>query len=193
MKYKGRQLSGPRYEIVVIPRKEDEGGNIAFKIQSVVDLSPFFQICPSPTPPQVMLPGGAKKDNVEDPGYKDEANRWWKKRSAWITIQSLRPSFKPEGDLEWETVKYDDPETWINWEKEIQDAGFADAELTQIITAIMNLNGLNERLMEEARKSFLTIQASPQNGSSSRQEEVPTTPSGPPASNSDSDLPAPRA
>jgi len=42
-----------------------------------------------------------------------------------------------------------------------------EAEMSMLMNAIMEVNGLNEALVEEARQSFLTIQANRENGQSS--------------------------
>lgn len=182
MRYKGRQLKGPREKVVPIIRTEEEGGNIIFLVKGVVDMDPFYALCPGPNPPIDMLPGGKTRQNIEDPGYKDELNRWWSKRSAWIAITSLRDS--PE--LEWDRVKFDDPNTWIEWQKELQEAGFVDGEIGRVMSAILEVNGLNENLVEEARQSFLTTRASQQSVQSSQLADQKTTPSGTPASESES-------
>ncbi len=183
MKYKGRQLKGPREKVVPIIRSEEEGGNIIFVVKGVVDIEPFYAICPGPKAPVDMLPGGKTRENIEDPGYKDELNRWWSKRSAWIAITSLRDS--PE--LEWDRVKFDDPNTWTEWQKELQEAGFVDGEIGRVLTAIMDVNGLSEALVEEARQSFLTTRANQASGQSSPTVAPASTPSGTPASELASD------
>jgi len=84
--------------------------------------------------------------------------------------------------LEWERVKFDDPNTWTEWQKELQEAGFVDGEVGRILTAIMEVNGLNESLVEEARQSFLTTQANRGSEQSSPVGDPATTPSGTPVS-----------
>lgn len=174
MKIKGRKLEGPRKKIVPIIRDESEGGTIIFIVQGVVDLQPFFAICPTPKPPMATKPGKVKVPNFEDKGYIAAMDAWWQKRTNWMGIKSLEGT----EDLEWETVSMTDPETYKNWTTELQAAGLVDAELTRLMNAIMEVNGLSETLVEEARQSFLTSQASQENGQSSPLAEAPTTQSG---------------
>ena len=60
--------------------------------------------------------------------------------------------------LEWETVKMDDPETWLNYEKELKDSGLSPIEVGRIVGICMSANGLDERKMEAARDAFLAEQ-----------------------------------
>ncbi len=177
MKYKGRKLEGPRKKVVPIIRDTPED-TIYFVVQGVVDLQPFFEVCPAPTAPISIKPAGIKVHNVEDKGYKAALDVWWARRTALIALKSLEAT---EG-LEWEMVDMSDPTTFEKWNEELQNAGLVDAELNRLISSIMEVNGLNEALVEEARKSFLTIQADQANGQSSRQEEAPNGSSGKAAS-----------
>lgn len=178
MKRRGTPMKGPRTQVVPILRDESEGGNIYFTVQGVIDFAPFYAICPAPEPPKILMPGGQFKLNVEDKGYKYLNEQWWKKRTSWMFLKSIEPSFTPETGLEWETVKMDDPETYVNWDKELKDAGFNDAELTRLITAIMKVNALDENLIEEARASFLTTQGVANDKLSSQMDAAPNIPSG---------------
>ncbi|HUP80812.1 MAG TPA: hypothetical protein VM260_19835, partial [Pirellula sp.] len=76
--------------------------------------------------------------------------------------------------------------TWENYTTELKEAGFVDAEVSRIISGILDVNSVNEQLIDEARKSFLTTRESQRNGSSSRPAEAPSTPSGEPAKSSES-------
>lgn len=176
MKYKGRTIKGPNTKIIPIIRSEDQGGNIIFKVQGVIDLEPFYKICPQPKPPFKIVSSGKKVIDVDNKIYKDSMDQWWNKRTAWIAINSLKAT---EG-LEWETVDFSNPDTWLNWQKELQDSDFADAELGRILNAVLEVNGISEALVEEARQSFLVTQAQEQEQSDSPMGEQKTTPSGEP-------------
>ena len=177
MIYKGRKLSGPRVLVVPILRSPEDGGNIYLKVQAVVDLEPFTKVCPPPEPPSVILPGGKKRIDFDNPRYNSEMQNWAKKQSAWIALKALEAT----DGLEWETVQMSHPDTYPNWSKELMSSGFSDFEVQRIITSISEVNGLNENLIEEARQSFLNGDLAQANGQSSRQDEVPTTQSGAPA------------
>ncbi len=176
MKYRGQKLSGPRTKVVPILRDDE---NIFFTVRGLTDLSEFDKLCPPPKAPKIMLPGGNTKYDVEDKGYIYEFEQWAKKRSSWVFINSVRPL--PEG-MEWETVDYSNPDTWVNWEDELKSSGFVPAEVDRLVNAVMDLNGVNPQLVEEALKSFLTIQDKARNGQSSHQDEAQTSQSGSAAS-----------
>jgi hypothetical protein len=128
-----------------------------------------------------MKPGGIQIKNVEDPIYQASIKDWAGKRTNWIMIQSLRAT----PGLEWDSVKYDDPNTWANWETELQKV-FTAPEISRIMDAITAANGLNEARIERARQSFLLLQAVRKNGSSFLNEGQPNMPSGEPAKDSES-------
>jgi len=151
MKIHGKKLDSPNEVTIVIPR---QSGNIIFKAQAVLDFEPFKAICPQPEPPQIMKPGQQPREDLEDPKYVEELNKWSKQHTEWMIIKSLEAT---EG-LEWETVDKSDPETWANYEKELRDSGFAPAEITRIITSVLDACGLNQRKIDEATEAFLAGQ-----------------------------------
>ena len=112
MKLHGSIIDKPDNEIVVIPRKKKD---LIFEASAVLDFTDFDKLCPIPKPPTILKPGGIKVKNVEDPEYNKKLNEWAEKKDAWIYITSLRTT----SGLEWETVKYDDPETWSNYSDEM--------------------------------------------------------------------------
>jgi hypothetical protein len=48
-----------------------------------------------------------------------------------------------------------DPNTWINFDKELKDSGLSEIERIRIVNAVMTANCLNESKLDEARESFL--------------------------------------
>ena len=173
MKIRGRHLSGPRVKIVPILRDENEGGTIFIQVQAVTDVSPFFNKCPLPEPPILKLPGNRTRPDFDSAVYKAQLDKWLTQKAAWMAIQSLAKS-----EIEWETVDPSNPETYENWSKEMMSAGFADAEIQRIAIAMQEVNGVNEAMVEEARQSFLTGQASLVNGQSYQKADPVTISSG---------------
>ena|SRR6516164_7361632 len=148
MKIKGRKISGPNVEVIVIPRPD---GDIVLKAQAILDHEPFRQLCPEPKPPKRIERGKGEVLNIEDPQYK-KAIEWHNKaRIDWLIITSLRAT----EDLEWETVDYAKPETWRNHEKELRESGFSEYELVRISNAVFAANGLDDTKIEQARERFL--------------------------------------
>jgi hypothetical protein len=177
MKFKGRKVEGANYEWAVFPRPD---GPIAFCARAVLDYKPFEDMVPLPRAPKIMVVGGAKKDDVDDQHYKAAISRHGNLRYAYLVVWSLKDS----PGLEWETVRLTDPDSWLNWERELREAGFTSNEINILQMAIANANGLNSAKIEEARASFLLSEASAPSESSFPRDEQPTTPSGEPASGS---------
>jgi hypothetical protein len=174
MKYKGKKLSGPNVETVVIPR--GNGEDIVFTCQAVLDYTRFRALVPDPKPGKKMLPGGKVVDDMEDKGYIAQQAEWAKLHFAYTVIESL----KPTEDMEWETINPDVPSTWLNWDKEFSDAGFTMAEQNMIASGIAAANGLSQEKIDEARNRFLASRI--QQAVSSSQTGVPLiTQSGEPA------------
>lgn len=151
MKIAGRKLEGPNIETVVIPRQD---GDIVFKCQAVLSYDDFEKLCPMPTPPEVLKPGGVQSFNTEDPKYVEAVQKYSEQRTSYMVLQSLSAT---EG-LEWGTVKMDDPSTWDNYTDEMAKAGLSDAECARIIHTVTSANGLNQKRIDEATERFLAAQ-----------------------------------
>lgn len=151
MKYKGKKIEGRNKEIIAIPRPN---GNIVFIAEALESWDLFDKICTEPEPPEVLKPGGIKEKDLEDSKYLKAINEHNVLRTHWIVLMSL----KSTEDLEWETVNYNDPSTWMNYEKELKDAGFNPLEIGRIVRGVMSANGLNDDMIEAAKKDFLAGQ-----------------------------------
>lgn len=150
MRIKGKVIHGPMYEVVVIPRPNNE--DLVFKCQAVLNMDTFDKLCPEPTPPVITPLGKPSRPDFEDKDYikaMEENNR---KRFHFLRLESLKAT---EG-LEFETIKDNDPETWSNLQKELFDAGLSPAEVAMIYTGINAANGMNEERLREARERFFT-------------------------------------
>lgn len=175
MKINGRELSGPRIEVLVIPRQE---GDLIFQAQSVLDYEPFDTLYPQPKPPVRMLPGGIKSLNTESPKYQEELDKWSTLKWHWMVLKSLEAT---EG-LEWDTVDMQKPETYENYRDDMKNAGMSPAEIAMLISLVTDACGLNQTKVEEATKAFLAGRGKVQENASSPDSEPSSTPSGEPAS-----------
>lgn len=176
MKLKGKKISGPNIEVVVLPR--GQGEDLVFKCQAVLNMDDFDKLCPRPKAPIVIKKGGIKVEDVEDKGYQQELIEYAKKRMAWMVITSLRAT----DELEWETVDFGNQDTWAGYEKELRDAGLAEMEVARIVAGVMNANALNEERIQEARERFFTSTHQGTETSPSPTGEPNSTSSGEPAS-----------
>jgi len=147
MKIAGRKIDGPNEVILVIPRGNNE--DIVFKAVAVTSFDEFEASCPVPLPPKSITPNG-EVENRSDSNYQIQLAQREVQRMAWMTLKSLEPS-----DIEWETVDMEKPNTWANYNTELQSAGFSTVEINRIGNAVLEANALDEAKLEAARQSFL--------------------------------------
>jgi hypothetical protein len=148
MKYKGKKLEGRNTDVLVLTKGDER---IVFKAQALVNYKDFDKICPLPEPPIRLLPGGVKKPNENDPNYKKAINEYNEKRVEYMILKTLEPT----EDLEWETVDITKPETYNNWQKELEEAGFSEIERMRVLQLCIRVNALDDDMLEQAKESFL--------------------------------------
>ena len=150
MKLNGKKLEGPAVETVILPR---EDGDLVFRCQAVLDFKEFDIIVKEPIPPMITKRGETVA--VADPTdkeYKKATEQYIFQRFNWMILKSLEAT----PNLEWETVKANDPETWGKIEDELRAAGLAQAEVGRILLGATTANGLNEARIKEARARFFS-------------------------------------
>lgn len=145
MKIDGVVVDDVNEDVLVLPRAK---GNIIFKGKAVESFDDFDKQCPVPLPP-VLLTRKGKKDDVEDNGYKQALINHQVKRMSWLTIKTLEPS-----NIEWDTVKFDEPKTWNNWTDDLSKV-LSPGEQRRLLDFILEVNCLNERKVAQARADFL--------------------------------------
>src|SRR6478735_11634693 len=118
MKIGGQIVDGPKTLELYIPRGNDVV--ICFKFVGVTDDSEFEKIYPEPSPPRSIKPGIGTITNTEDPGYKEQIAKRDIAKRDWFFLKSISPS-----QIEWDTVKMDDPTSWGNWRNDLKAAGFS--------------------------------------------------------------------
>ncbi len=152
MKYKGKKIEGRNVTTLVIPRPD---GDIAFIMEAVENFDEFDKLVAKPEAPEILRPGNVRELNLKDTKYQERLLEFAETRSHYMTITAL----KATTDLEWETVKDDDPATWGNWATELTESGFNDIELGLIVRRVAQANSLDETMLDDARSAFLQDQA----------------------------------
>jgi hypothetical protein len=150
MKIHGETIHVPGVAYVAIPRQGHD--DIVFTCKAVLNYEEFEAICPAPDAPWVVHRTEGKKQDLSDREYVKARGDWAIKQNAWMALKSL--SATP--GLEWDTVDWGDPETWPGYTKELMDAGFSPMEISRILDAIYDANGLNQDKIEAATKRFLS-------------------------------------
>jgi len=148
MKVKGKKLEGRNKVIIPILRPE---GNIILIAEAIDNFNEFDKLVQFPIAPIRTLPGGVRESHTADPAYLVKVDEFSTMRSNYMIIRSL--SATP--DLEWETVDITKPETWQNVRQELLDSGLIETEIIRIINCISEANGLDDSVIERARKDFL--------------------------------------
>lgn len=151
MKIHGKEITKPSVEVIVIPRKD---GDLVFKAEPVLDFTRFDELCPRPLPPDITRPGEEPVPDYEDSKYLKKIEEYAKKRMAWMFITSLSAT----KGLEWDTINLSDSETWLNYEKELENSGLTVIEYSKLIEVVTKANGLNQDKIDEATKRFLASQ-----------------------------------
>lgn len=181
MKINGVEVRGPAEEVLVLPRVTSP--DLVFRAVAVRDTDQFDIMCPPPKPKAKLVAGGWK-NSVDDPAYIEALQKHGQLRFAWMLLKSLEPS-----NIEWDTVKPEQPSTWLNWEEDLKNAGLSNTEVQHVINCVASANALNNQKLEAARENFLRGLAKASEKSSSQNSDPATTPSGEVASGSASDLP----
>ena len=184
MKYKGKEVKGPNEELVIIPRGNDQE-NFVFICRAVMGYEVFDKLVTEPKPRMIIHRGEeVARPLLTDPDYLKAVREHDKRRLSWLIVTSLAAT----KDLEFETVKMDDPATWNNYYDELIDAGFTSTEIGRITRGVMIANSLDQKKIDEARASFLAMRREAVVLPNSLQDEQKTTPSGEPAKGSASAL-----
>jgi hypothetical protein len=141
----------PKANLVIIPIPRGNDTAVIFKAQAVLDNDDFDKLCPMPIAPTITRPGKPATQDVTDKVYLKAVNEYSSNKLAWMVIKSLEAT---EG-LEWDTIELNDPDTWSNYEQELREGGFSEAEIMHIINGVIEANGLSDDKIDEARNSFL--------------------------------------
>jgi hypothetical protein len=150
MKLNGKKLEGPSVETVVLPR---EDGDLVFRCQAVLDYAEFDLLVKEPIPPTVTKRGETVAvADLTDRDYKKATEQYMLRRFNWMILKSLEAT----PNLVWETVKVNDPETWLKMDDELKAAGLAQAEIARLYVGATTANGLNEERIKEARARFFS-------------------------------------
>ena len=136
----------PTEEVLVLPRGDQR---IVFKAVGIPSMEAFAKICPEPIAPGKLTKDGYVPD-AEEPGYKSIVEQYGKQRLGYMVVNSLLPS-----QIEWDTVKIEDPSTWTCWEADLKSAGLSQIECNRVLGLVFEANCLDEAKLRKAREVFL--------------------------------------
>jgi hypothetical protein len=149
MRRNGEKLNAPKPIEVPILRSGEEP--LIFKCGTVLDYEEFFKVNPRPTPPTVRKPGKKPVPDFTDEAYDKASTEWAESKTMWMFLKSLAATEW----LEWDTVDMNDPSTWKNYEKEMNEAGMTEIDIARVQGGILEANGLNQLKIDEAFDALL--------------------------------------
>ena len=140
-----------------------KGELITFFAQPVWDYREFEELCPVPENKATAFVRNERGKVVKqvDPDsqeHKMALQGREEQRFGYYLMKSLEPSFKPEGDLEWEKVDPKNPLTWGLAEQELRDS-LSFYEFTNVLALVDEANALDNAKLEENAESFFLRQA----------------------------------
>ena len=143
----------PNKDVVVFPRPE---GDVVFHLTAIQSFKDFEAIVPEPKPPRFRRPGDTvDRQDTEDPNYIKAREQRAELQVHWTFLQTVSG---PDG-FKWDTIDEKNPETWGNYQKELEEAGFTQIEINRLIQGVMEINLLDDTKLEEARLRFLASQS----------------------------------
>ncbi len=150
MKIRGKEIKNNNIHFAVIPRSDGE--DVVFMAKPVLSFAVFDALCPQPKPPNITVAATKEtRPDVTDKKYLAAMQQYLERRTYWLMITSLRDT---EG-LEWERVDYNNPDTWSEHIKELEEAGFVPKEINEIHGAVTKANALDDDQITAARMRFL--------------------------------------
>ena len=162
----------PPEAVLVLPRA---AGDIVLKARGLPDMEEFYKLCPEPVAPTKVTKHGREPD-LSNQGYAQQMTQHNKQRWGYIVVKSLEPS-----EIEWDTVKIDDPASWTNWDADLKAGGFTATERNRVFALCLEANSLDEKKIQQAREVFLRGRLEDKD-STSQSTGQPTSQSGEPAS-----------
>ena len=143
----------PTEDFLVLPRGDTR---LVIRAKAVDDMEMFNTLCPTPKPPGKLTKAGYVPD-TDDESYKFVVVQHNQQRLSYLVINSLQ-------EIEWDTVKVDDPSTWANWEEDLKNSKITAPERHHVLGLVMAVNSLDEGKIAAARESFLagTLETSAQ-------------------------------
>ena len=136
----------PNEDILVLPRGE---GRLVLRARAIPDSDEFRTLVPEPKAPGKFTKDGWTPD-TDNASYKSVMAEYNKRYLAWLVIKSLEPS-----QIEWDSVDDSNPGTWVNWETDLKNNGFNQAECNLVLGLVMGTNSLDESKLKKARELFL--------------------------------------
>lgn len=127
---------------------------LAFYAKPVWDLEEFNALCPPPVNKSYYFTKDKGKQlDPEAPAYLEDLQEYYRRRWGFVMMKSLEPS-----NIEWDTVKPNDPNTWGLVESELRKS-LSIYEFARVAKLVDEANALDEAKLEENAQSFFQLRA----------------------------------
>jgi hypothetical protein len=147
MQIKGITINPPKPIELVIHRDDQD---FVLMCGPVLNYKKFEELCPEPSVPFGVKPGGIRVLKPNDPNYLTAIDKHNNLRMAFLVIESLAVT----EDLTWELVDVNDPTTWDKYEEEFETSGLTRHEINQIVATVLRAQGMDDTRLDEARENF---------------------------------------
>lgn len=111
----------------------------------------FDKVVPEPVMPNMLVKGKGEQPDPTSPHYLEAMDDYRTKRYHYTIIASLLYT----KDLSFEVVDINKPDTWEKITDELAEAGILPPELTRIVTAVYEAQGISQDKVDEALEHFL--------------------------------------
>ena len=169
MKFNGQPLTTSSEVIVPIIRSD---GNLFFVVRAVEDPDEFNKLMLPKNVPTEQVPGQEPKPMMTD-AYKNLINNSYSLYTSFYVVRSLarigkikevkdpetneKKQVKVYENVIWETIDFEDIQTYPNWEKELIESGLTAGECRRLHNAAMEANSLTDAGVDRAREDFLAL------------------------------------
>jgi hypothetical protein len=134
---------------VYLPTADGDAVQFLFRpLDSVKD--DFEKVVPEPKPPFIQAQDGSRVYEHNNTGYKEQLVKYRIQKTHWEFLQSISIT----KDLSFETVNMDDPNTYENWQKEVEEV-FGRAASNYLFNKYFEANTLTDELLKKAKECFL--------------------------------------
>jgi len=169
MRIKGESVITPNSGEFTFYRKDEKGEvkQYVMKITPVLDWEKVNQYIDKPEPLETILADGKRIKNFDHPKYLEKLEKYNSLTHAWFILESLKDS-----DIEWATIKMNDPATWENYLIELETV-LLKAEINRLMNEINSVNNPSKESAEQAFKAFIKDTLEESLNASNSQETEP--------------------
>lgn len=171
----------PARDSIFFPRDNHPKGGLLFVVEAVTSMKEYRELCPDVKVPQRLNRKGEMEPDPKNPEYRKRIQ----KQSDNYTNYLISKGLLATENLHWDTIDFDDPDTWGNYKDELEAFGLTEIEIGQIVGLVIRVNAFDSKYLDEAKARFLQLQQMEDVPPTSQEEEQTPTSFGDSASDSE--------